>query len=323
MKGSTELEKKTIIRPVKFDYFQLVCVESDGNGNTKELNFDFIQWMNLMNNIIDIEDRTIRHYGERIRIDEIKIDGESGFGLLHFSRLRESNIPTKTLITKKELEDIGLGDDEYIAEDISALYDEENYVLMLQRNVHSLSPSGVAEYINYFWNDSHPNHYVELRPVMKLDSFNDGFGKDIFRKIVLKTADTPAKVGGVFDKLTTPCGRAFRELEALEGVNIEITVSASRSKENLNFDEVIEALNELKANQALFEKAKISGKDTEESKVEVVDLLDGKVQSVIQFTIPLKKALASNIVQAEMIHEYSALGRDKKREIVENKSKKK
>ena len=158
---------------------------------------------------------------------------------------------------------------------------------------------------------------------MKLDSFNDGFGKDIFRKIVLKTADTPAKVGGVFDKLTTPFGRAFRELEALEGVNIEITVSASRSKENLNFDEVIEALNELKANQALFEKAKISGKDTEESKVEVVDLLDGKVQSVIQFTIPLKKALASNIVQAEMIHEYSALGRDKKREIVENKSKKK
>ena len=111
MKGSTELEKKTIIRPVKFDYFQLVCVESDGNGNTKELNFDFIQWMNLMNNIIDIEDRTIRHYGERIRIDEIKIDGESGFGLLHFSRLRESNIPTKTLITKKELEDIGLGVD--------------------------------------------------------------------------------------------------------------------------------------------------------------------------------------------------------------------
>ena len=68
MKGSTELEKKTIIRPVKFDYFQLVCVEADGNGNTKELNFDFIQWMNLMNNIIDTEHRTIRHYGERITI---------------------------------------------------------------------------------------------------------------------------------------------------------------------------------------------------------------------------------------------------------------
>ncbi len=62
MKGSTELEKKTIIRPVKFDYFQLVCVESDGNGNTKELNFDFIQWMNQAKHQLLCGDDTVPNF---------------------------------------------------------------------------------------------------------------------------------------------------------------------------------------------------------------------------------------------------------------------
>ncbi len=41
-----------------------------------------------------------------------------------------------------------LDEDEYIGEEVSALYDQEYSIIMLQRNRNSLSPSGIEKYFS-------------------------------------------------------------------------------------------------------------------------------------------------------------------------------
>lgn len=316
-------KEKMINRNVRFDYFQLYCIEKNEEGKKKEKLFDFIQWMNLMDEIEDITDRTIIYNTERIRIDDIRIEPKTEYGLVHFARLRQSNVPSITALTRNNFKDVTLEADEYLAEDISALYDQETNVLMLQRNIHSLSPTGVTDYINYFWNRIHENQVIELRPVMKKEAFKYGFGKKVYKKLIVKTADTEANQSGMFDNLKSPFAKAFSALDSLDGVNIEITVTSSRSKESLDFEQVIETLKELENHQGLLKKVQVSAKDTVDTKVEKIDLIDGKVSSVLPFNIPIKKSLAYNSVQISMLAEYNPKENNKKKEVDSNLLKKK
>lgn len=318
------MEKKDMInRNVRFDYFQLYCIEKNDEGKKIERLFDFFQWMNVMNDIEKINDRTITYNTERIRIDNLRIEPKTEYGLVHFARLRQSNVPSITALTRDNFKDVTLKADEYLAEDISALYDQETHVLMLQRNIHSLSPTGVADYINYFWNRIHENQVIELRPVMKEEAFKYGFGKKVYKKLIVKTADTGANQSGLFDNLKNPFAKAFSALDSLDGVNIEITVTSSRSKESLDFEQVIKTLKELEDHQGLLKKVQVSAKETEDTKVEKIDLIDGKVSSVLPFNIPIKTSLAYDSVQTSMLAEYNPKENNKKKVVDYNLLKKK
>jgi DNA helicase IV len=300
-------------RYIRFDYFRPYIVSSVG-GKTKGKPFDFLSWMASMNKL-ELTQRTKGYQGEDVRADKLFIDENTGYGIVHISRLRATNIPSIINRIKEDMKSIALEEDEFIAEDISCLYDSSINVLMIQRNVHSLSPTGIADYISQFLEDE--NSHVELRPVIYKDAFKKGSNKSIYRTINLKTSDIQKNPRIL--SLSNPISRAMNELQDFQGYDIEITISTSRKKESkLNKDVVIDTLEEFENSIEGLSKAIIRSKQSEDSKVEVTDLLKGRIFSYLPFEMPKKMFLNPISVQTSMINEYNPRVGMKRTEILKN-----
>lgn len=301
---------------IRFDYFQPYLITVDENTSKKKSEkFDLLSWLEKFEEIDDMKKRTKIHQQESVRLDKIYTDPSTDYVFMHFSRLRDTNLPAITNSIKNDLKDIDLGEDEYIAEDISCLYDYTINILMIQRNIHSLSPSGIGEYISSFQNDV--NSYIELRPVCLREAFSKGVDKSIFRSITLRTADTQ-KNAGLFSK-DTPFSRAFNELKSIEGYDIEITVKTTRKKDDkLNKQEVQKTLKEFEELKDGLSKAEIKYKEGPDQKVEFADLIQGRIFSYLPFEMVPKKSLDYNSVQVSMSNEYNPKVNDKRTEIRNN-----
>lgn len=299
-------------RYVRFDYFSPVIIKfeyaTDPDNPKKHIKnvieekpFDFINWMANLKKI-SIKDRGVFHNQETVRADDIYTDAKTDYGIVHFTRLRETNVPAITQLLVEELQDLGLKSDEFIAEDVSCLYDHDINVLMVQRNIYSLSPSGIEFYINSFLeNDS---EYVELRPLVYRSAFKRGKGKNIYRSFSIKTADI-RKHPSLYSK-DNPISRAFKELQGLDGYDIEINIKSARGKkEKLNKARIENVLAEFEDEKEFLSKAEVGFKETDEAKVEKIDLLKGKIFSFLPFVVLPKKFLNPNVVQMDMINEYS------------------
>lgn len=298
------------IRYVRFDFFTptvstFEMIEKEGKRKKvkKVLStapFDFINWMSNLKKI-DKTNRVISYQQEKIRIDEIYTDPKTEYGVVHFTRMRDTNVPAITEELVEELADIGLKENEYIAEDVSCIYDSELNVLMVQRNMYSLSPSGIEFYINSFVENE--NTCIELNPICYKSAFERGKNKGIYRTIILKTGDI-RKHPSLFS-MDNPISRAFKELQGLDGYDIEITVKTSREKKSkLNKQRIEEVLLDFEKEKEFLARAEIGSKESDEAKIEKIDLLQGKIFVFLPFTIQSKKTLNQNVVQTDMINRY-------------------
>ncbi|EGO8760581.1 hypothetical protein EAB87_14555, partial [Enterococcus faecalis] len=298
-------------RYVRFDFFSPIITkfrykEDPKNSKKKvkeilsEEKFDFIDWMTRLSKM-SVADKEISYKQETIRTDKIYVDPKTDYGIVHYTRLRETNIPALTQTLVEELQDIGLKKDEYIAEDVSSLYDHELNVLMVQRNIHCLSPSGIEYYINNFLEDE--NSYVELRPIVYKHAFKRGKGKQIYRSLDIKTANCPA-ISSV-TSMSNPISKAFQELEELDGCDVEIIVKTPRGKkEKLNKKRIENILEDFEKEAKYLEKAEVGFKESEEASIEKIDLLKGKIYAFLPFSVQPRKFLNPNVVQTDMINNY-------------------
>ncbi|MCE2550341.1 DUF6731 family protein, partial [Enterococcus faecalis] len=85
-------------------------------------------------------------------------------------------------LNNEVLKEIPLNPGEYIAEDISCLYDRELSVLMVQRNIHSLSHSGIEDYFTEMSDDLVE---IELLPVVNKEIISKALANEKFRKLEL------------------------------------------------------------------------------------------------------------------------------------------
>lgn len=302
-------------RYVRFDFFEPKITKfemiKDPENNRKKIkniisvkSFDFINWMTELKKKPHKE-KEIFHKQEKIRADQIYTDPKTEYGIVHFTRLRETNVPAITQSYVDELQEIGLKKDEYIAEDASCLYDYELNILMIQRNIYSLSPSGIEFYINNFLDNT--CEIVELCPVIYKKAFKRGRGKDIYRTITMRTSDVQ-KNSSVLS-LDNPISKAFKELQGLEGYDIEIVVKAAKGKSTkLNKERVENVLKEFEEEKEYLSKAEIGFKESEEANLEKIDLLKGKIFTFLSFSIKPKSFLNPDVVQTDMINEYSRKG---------------
>ncbi|MDT2390970.1 DUF6731 family protein [Enterococcus avium] len=302
-------------RYVRFDFFtptissyeMIEPEKTNGKRKKKKVKklldtkpFDFIGWMSNLKKV-NKADRIIHYQQEKIRVDQIYVDQKTEYGVVHFTRMRETNVPAITQELVDELADIGLKDNEYIAEDVSCIYDSELNVLMVQRNVYSLSPTGIEYYINNFNDDE--NTIVELSSICYEKAFARGKNKGIYRTINLKTGDI-RKHPSLFS-MDNPISRAFKELQGLDGYDIEITVKTSREKKSkLDKQRVESVLSDFEKEKEFLTKAEIGFKESDEAKVEKIDLLKGKIFVFLPFNIQPKKTLNQDVVQTDMINKY-------------------
>ncbi|EAH1794634.1 hypothetical protein D4329_14465, partial [Listeria monocytogenes] len=149
-KNKTKLKK----RLVNFDFFRVCVFEDEKNHKL----YDMLSLLNYINKL-KLEDRNLIIQGEQARLSKIILHQDKPYELfqLNLCRLREDTPAIATTISS-ELSNIPLEENEYIAEDINILYDNGHHVLMVQRNIHSLSASGLQVYFQNMLEQMDPDN---------------------------------------------------------------------------------------------------------------------------------------------------------------------
>lgn len=274
-------------------------------SKSQTVKFEAYQACNGEKNVVDISDllfkilgedsskREVTLYGMPVRIDkveELTLDDNilrkyPGMKLIYFhmSKLRDDGIA----ITKKNIDalsDLNLEADEYIAEDISCIFDTEHSILFVQRNFHSLSPIGIQNYLKEMKKKIDGKDFnLEFIPVQDRDMISKLKKIDNVRKLDLSFAREGYKqFGDNLNKVLGPIGEIFDNVGS--GLNITLTLSAGRKKNKIfNKKNTLEMIEEISDNSSIFSKALVSGK-TGSMPVEKYDLINGKLYTKYKFS---------------------------------------
>jgi len=285
-----------IRRQIKLDYFT-VCYNRTGSVPVaKDKLFDLCALIGKVDKLT-LEDRMFDYYQEQARLDKFHYNSIKKYWFLNFTRLRETNIPSKAYIDKPS-ESITLEDDEFISEECNAIYDCNLKVLMLQRNIHSLSPSGITEYINKLWDDD--SIHIYLRPIPSKSMIEKAQKAAIYRRLQVKFADIDGKNFKLPKKSSLK--KIFEDCEKFKGVTAEIIVTMGDNRQgSLDNETVSEVLEEAKKKGAsALSKAIVSIKETDDSKVEVIDLFQDNISDYIYVVLEKRVSLASEFVERRM-----------------------
>ncbi|MUG44931.1 DUF6731 family protein [Paenibacillus woosongensis] len=272
-------------RRVKFEYYQVWIKNKFG----KESLFDLKQWMSHVSSM-SLEKRAKDYRSERARLEEAYLDTDFNFHFLHFVRLRATNIPSKAKLDTN-VEPFELEDDEFLGEEVSALYDQSNHVLMLQRNKFSLGPSGIEDYINLLWIDQ--DERVYLRPIAVPNSFTLARKPAIYRRLNLRLANVHKALDqGIIASLKSPLAKIVDSFGKYNGINAQITITVGQLKDlNLDEETVSATIDDIEQHQSLFTKAELAVKDHDDAPVEVIDLFDSKAHDYATFRLETRGSL--------------------------------
>lgn len=286
-------------RKVKFEYYEVVYKKKEDDGSERDRLFDLVQWI-LKATRKSLEARTYDYRSEQARLDRAYFDDELGYYFLHFVRLRDTNIPSKAKIDS-EVETFELEDDEYLGEQVSALYDENNHILMLQRNRYSLGPDGIEEYLNLIWDNE--NDTIYLRPICPPNVLDLVSDSKYYRKLNIRFADlNPDHFNG---DGKSPLLGFIKNFGNYEGVTAEIIITMGRTKNtSLHRETVKDTLVEIAENKEIIEKAELVKKDNDDTAVEVIDLIEHKAHDFAYFPLERRSSLNHETVAYRMWQIY-------------------
>lgn len=296
-------------RKVKFEYFQVWIKENSG----KESLFDLRQWMGHVS-AMSLEKRAKDYRSERARLEEAYFDSDFNFHFLHFVRLRATNIPSKAKLDTN-VEPFELEDDEYLGEEVSALYDQINHVLMLQRNKYSLGPNGIEDYINLLWTNQ--DDHIYLRPIMVPNSFTLARKPAIYRRLNLRLANvSKAREQGLVQSLKSPLAKIIDSFGEYNGINAQITITVGQQKEvNLDEESINSTIDDIEQHQNLFTKAELAVKDHDDAPVEIIDLFDNLAHDYATFRLEVRGTLNHYSLAEAMWQIYHPENNNRQREI--------
>ncbi|WP_254462378.1 DUF6731 family protein [Bacillus subtilis] len=291
-------------KKVRFEYYHVVFRKKEDRNSQRDRLFDLVQWIAKAKQK-SLEARTYNYRQEQARLDDTYWDDELQFYFLHFLRLRDTIPATATVTTK--VEPLELQDDEYIGEEASALYDESNHVLMLQRNKYSLGPEGIEEYLNILWDTD--DERIFLRPICPPNVFEMAKKSTEYRKINLRFADlkTVESSERLIDKFKSPLGPILSHFEKFDGVNAQITITVGNTKSSLNAETISDTLSDIEENSEYFSRAELVRRPEEDdTRVELIDLFAHKAHDFCTFRMERREHLSHHAIAKEMWTIYSA-----------------
>lgn len=284
-------------RKVRLEYYAVKYRKNDDAPDVPDRPFDFELWIQKAAKV-SIQDRIFDYYEEKARLDRLMFDDRSRLWCMSFVRLRETNIPAKGRLNR-ESEPVELEDDEFISEDAAALYDPNLKVVMLQRNRHSLGPSGIEKYLNHIWGEDGAELY--LRPLPPQDVRQKATTAPIYRRITIRFAD----ISETDTAFRGPLARFISTFGEYGAITAEVTVSMSNTKKtSLNPETVRDTINEVYRSPKRIRKASVGLKVDEDSTVEDVDLFDDKVHTHIWFTMERRQSMISEFLFDQMKAEH-------------------
>lgn len=195
-----------------------------------------------------------------------------------------------------------LDEDEYIGEEVSALYDQEYSIIMLQRNRNSLSPSGIEKYFSGVLGNG---DLIELAPIPVPDELRTVKQDQIFRKLSIGFSPTNIddEILNNTNKSILQIIRGSRDLGALR-VLVTLSLGNSKKEKTLKQEEIIELGN--LENYDGFNKIQVNRREDEDTEIETVDLISGKLNDVITMEVSRINPIKYERLIIEMQNLYNA-----------------
>lgn len=287
-------------RTIRVEYFEVVCRKMKEETGSPDTPFDFNRWIDKADKLT-LDQRVYEYYQDWARLDKIFYREESNYWFLNFIRLRETNIPSTAKLDRVS-EPLTLEEDEYIGEEVTILYDEDIYVLALQRNRYSLGVSGIEEYINRLWDSNEERIY--LRPILPLELQKKIFKTNIYRRLIIRFADVNSKeLKGDSKK---PLIRLYNDIKKYNAVTAEISIGMGYNYgEHLDMETIRDTIYGVMENKDIISKAQLKIKENEDTSVETIDLFSDKLYDFISIPIKERTSLTSQNIEPYMLDRYN------------------
>ena len=233
------------------------------------------------------------------------------------TKMRDNMLPAKKKKGETK-EEIILNDDEYIGDFVSILYDSVFKVCMIQSNSYGLTVNQIQKYLTQLRrkyithsknDDMNPQLACELRVLVDPKKVEKILDAEFYRKIRIKGSDF------MLDSLISQDSSGYKKFGKIRkcmgetsGVNFDVTFSVQSSKktETLNHQDVEEIISEF--NSITDEKNKpqieVTKKDTEDSNIEMVNLLYPRLNNIITFKIPARTSISNDFLFDKMRETY-------------------
>lgn len=246
-----------------------------------DVGYNLLNWIDQMLEL-ELEQRIRPYKGDNIRLEEAFYNRTYEMWFLRFMRLRTNDIPSFSgMATPSEFMD--LNDDQYVSEDVSCLYDPTYDVLMIQKNMHSITPVGVKYYLNSTIEDE----LIDLKRIVSFDSFDRVGRAERCRTVSVRIADVEGVLEeGNLGRFRSTIGRVLQGMEQAPSPYLELTLSVGKSRDaNIEEDEFNLLVQDIRDNPTVFDKAKMRIIEANETKSEMINLISDSPQDEISFEI--------------------------------------
>lgn len=285
------------IANVRFDYFEVAC-QNNNNPKKKDGLFDLLLFIDRLDKM-KLQDRTCEYKGQKIRVETIKYNNKKELWFMGFTQLRDTNIPSLAK-ENSESKPIKLDEDEYLGENACGVYDPRYNILMLQRNIHSVSPTSVEWYINKISDNN--SQQVYLRPICPIDIQRKLLNAQEYRRINIKLANFKnAEIKGEKRAL----GRVVDSLTGYNANRISLSISIGYEKDAYLDKKIAkDTISDLIENKDIVAGAEVSFRETIDSNVEVLDLFEAKLHDIIRLNLERRETVASEYMENVMTTKY-------------------
>lgn len=292
------------IKTVKFDYFRVHCLRYDQEENVVHDNGELFDLTPILSRAMTLRptETTYNYNGEDARLQRIEKNTDDPFWKMQFLRIRKDILPG-IATDEGDYNQLDLEDDEWIGEEVAVLYDESRYVLMLQRNRNSLSVSGLEKYFNYVLND--PTYIIKFKPIPIPENYRKLSSNELFRRVTINFTNT-----NNIDELlpqNSSLLNVIKTANSFGAVSVSFTLSVGKGAakdKTLSVEEVMQLTNLVGIEG--FSKLNVYKKENEDTKVEVVDLIQGKLSDEEEMEYSRDNPIEYSRVIPVMLRKYNS-----------------
>lgn len=257
-------------RSVRFDYFKVYAMSLNEERNVMEEGLCDLSDVLTRTQGVETSLRVFGVGNDLARLQDIAFNNDKWE--LHFLRIRKDNFPVRA-------HDDGtfdffndLGDEEGFGEEVSAIFDPANSVIIIRRNVHSLSPQVIASYFTNLINTI--GFTVLFKPLIHPRSLELLQQDHLIRSAEIAVAD----VKNASPRTKRALGNIVTSAEEIDesvtvAFKIGIAQKGSKKYSRIPIYEEIESF----ARDENVKRAVVKFKADEDARVETVDLLTNRL----------------------------------------------
>ncbi|MCX2735673.1 DUF6731 family protein [Bacillus sp. AnS8] len=262
---------------VKFDYFKVYARSYDQIRDVMEERLCNLDEVIRGAQDIHVADRVFSAGNDRARLQDIQEN--NGKWEMHFIRIRKDNFPLKA----HDNGDVSFFDDmdeaEGFGEEVSALFDPENCVIMVRRNMFSLPPSSIASFFTSLIDEI--GFTVLFKPLVHPSSMQLLKHDHLIRSAEISIAD----VKNTSTETKRSLGQILSRTESIkEPVNIQFKIGlAQKGSKKHSKVPIYEELRAI-ANDPNANKVEVKLKENENKNVETIDLIEHRLYDIHSFS---------------------------------------